>query len=133
METLRKEGNLAEQERGQAQEVLSDLDLIKNAPPEQRTAAIVDVLSIVTGLLDWGYAAQKNKTTPETKLVPWALGLAAAMGSQAIKSAEAIGTGDAVSLQTLVGLIGLTLQLHNLLGHCIASQGLEHGFCHVAT
>src|SRR5258707_5653575 len=131
MATLRSEGNLAEQETGPAQEVLIDPDLIKNAPPEQRTAAIVDVLSIVTGLLDWGYAAQKNKTTPETKLVPWALGLAASMGSQALKSAAAIGKGDPDSLQTLVALISLTLQLDNLLGHRRASQGIENLFAQV--
>src|SRR5258708_6563233 len=131
MATLQADGELVEQDTAPAQQVLIDLDLIKSAPPEQRAAGIVDVMSIVTGLLDWGYAAQKNKTTPDTKLVPWALGLAAAMGSQAIKSAAAIGKGDADSLQTLVGLIGLTLQLDNLLGHRRASPGIEHVFAQV--
>ncbi len=115
-------------ETGPAEEVVIDLNQIKNAPAEQRAAGIVDVLSIVTGLLDWAYAAQKNKLTSGTKLSSWAVGLAAALASQALKGAPAIGKGDPDALHTLVDLICLTVQLDNQLGHRRASQGVEHIF-----
>jgi len=115
-------------ETGPAEEVVIDMNMIKEAPPEQRAAGIADVLSIVTGLLDWTYAFNKKKLTPETQLSAWAVGFAASIGSQGLKSAAAIGKGDPDALRTLVDLLCLTVQLDNQLGHTRASQGVEHIF-----
>jgi glycerol dehydrogenase-like iron-containing ADH family enzyme len=113
---------------GPATEVVIDLEVIKAAPPYARAGAIVEVLSIVTGLMDWGYAAQKNQTTPETKFVPWAASLAAGLASQALKVASGLGKGESEALHMLVDLLCLTIQLDNQLGHRRASQGSEHIF-----
>jgi len=121
-------GQLSEVTTGPADEVIIDLNLIKQAPPEQRAAGIVDVLSIVTGMLDWTYATQKNQLPPEAKVVPWATSIAASVAAQAIKSASAMGRGDSDALRTLVDLLAVTVQLDNQLGHRRASQGVEHIF-----
>jgi glycerol dehydrogenase-like iron-containing ADH family enzyme len=113
---------------GAATEVVIDLEVIKAAPPYARAAAIVEVLSIVTGLMDWGYAAQKNPTNPEIKFVPWAASIAAGLASQALKIAAGLGKGESEALHTLVDLLCLTVQLDNQLGHQRASQGSEHIF-----
>lgn len=126
--TLNDKGAITNEETGPATEVILDMELLKTAPPESQAAGIVDVLSIVTGLLDWGYAAQKNQTTPDTKLVPWALSLAAGLASQGIKIAPALGKGDADALRTLIDLICMTINLDSQLGHRRASQGIEHVF-----
>jgi len=129
--TLHDAGAVTMEETGPATEVILDMDLIKAAPAETRAAGIVDVLSIVTGLLDWGYAAQKNKTTPETKLVPWALSLAAGLASQGLKSAAAMGKDDPDAVRTVIDLICMTINLDSQLGHRRASQGIEHVFAEV--
>jgi len=126
--TLNDKGAITTEETGPATEVILDMELLKTAPPETQAAGIVDVLSIVTGLLDWGYAAQKNQTTADTKLVPWALSLAAGLASQAIKIAPALGKGDSDALRTLIDLICMTVNLDSQLGHRRASQGIEHIF-----
>jgi glycerol-1-phosphate dehydrogenase [NAD(P)+] len=113
---------------GPAEEVVIDLKLIQTAPAYQRAAGIADVLSIVTALRDWSYADQKGRTTPDTKIVQWATGIAASLAAQAIKSAAALGKGDLDALHTLVDLICMTVQLDSQLGHRRASQGVEHIF-----
>src|SRR5258708_3508816 len=126
--TVREHDKPSNEETGPATEVIVDMDLIKAASADARAAGIVDVLSIVTGLMDWGYAAQKNKTTPDTKLSPWAMGVAAGLASQALKSAAAMGKGDPEALRLLIDLLCMTIQMDNQLGHRRASQGLEHAF-----
>src|SRR5579859_1418626 len=129
--SVRDKGKPTNEDTGPATEVVVDMDVIKNAPAEDRAAGIVDVLSIVPALLDWGYAAQKNKLTPETKLSPWGLGLAAGLASQTLKSAAAMGKGDPDALRMLIDLLCMTTQLDNVLGHRRASQGMEHAFAEV--
>jgi len=126
--TVRENDKPSNEDTGPAAEVVIDMDLIKSAAAGVRAAGIVDVLSIVTGLMDWGYAAQKNKTTPETKLSPWAMGVAAGLAAQALKSAVALGKGDPDALRLLIDLLCMTIQMDNQLGHRRASQGLEHAF-----
>jgi glycerol dehydrogenase-like iron-containing ADH family enzyme len=126
--TVSDSGSVTTEETGPATEVILDMELLGGASAEARGSGIADVLSIVTGLLDWGYAAQKNKTTPDTKLIPWAMSLAAGLASQALKTAPALGKGDAESLRTLIDLLCMTVKLDSQLGHRRASQGIEHVF-----
>lgn len=126
--TINENGLPKDVETGPAAEVVIDFDLIKIAPSYQRAAAIVDVLSIITALMDWGYAAQKNMTTPETRFVPWATAIGANLASQALKSAAAIGKGDTEALRLLLDLLCMTVQLDNQLGHRRVSHGTEHLF-----
>ncbi len=130
---LHDAGSVTTEETGPATEVILDMELLKAAPPETRASGIVEVLSIVTGLLDWGYAAQKNKTTPDTKLIPWALSLAAGLASQGLKAAPALAKNDPDALHTLIDLICMTVKLDSQLGHRRASQGIEHIFAEVVT
>lgn len=115
---------------GSAEEVVLDMAMLKNGPIYHRTAAITEVLSIVTALRDWSYAEQKGKTTPETKLVPWATTISATVAAQALKNAAALGSGDADALRTLVDLTCIMVQMDSQLGHRRASQGVEHIFAH---
>ncbi len=116
---------------GPAEEVIIDWDVIGEAPLATRGAMIVDVMSIMTALLDWRYAAQKNHTTPETRLVPWAVSVAAGLAAQAIKIAPAVGSGAIDALRTLLDLTCLTVQLNNQLGHDRVSHGTEHIFAQI--
>ncbi len=114
------------EETGPASEVIIDWGIIQAAPPDQRGAGIVDVLSVVTGLLDWRYAAQKGRNLTGQRFSPWAAGVAAGLASQAIKSAAAIGQGNRDALRTLLDLMMTAVQLSNQLGHTRACQGSEH-------
>lgn len=115
-------------ETGPAEEVIVDWDTVTDAPSYIRGAGIVDILSIVPALLDWRYASQKNMTTPETRLSAWGMGVAAALASQAIKNASAVGQGSAEALRGLLDLLCMAVQLDNQLGHRRASHGTEHIF-----
>ncbi len=117
---------LVEEETGPATEIILDWDLIASAPPEQRGAGIVDLITVVTGLLDWRYAAQKGRNPRTQRFVPWAASVVSELAKQAIKSAPAIGEGDPEALQTLLDLLLTLVQLSNQLGHTRAYQGSEH-------
>ncbi|MFQ3536914.1 MAG: iron-containing alcohol dehydrogenase [Aggregatilineales bacterium] len=114
---------------GAATEVILDLAVLSQQLP---IAAIADVLSIITALMDWGYAHQHNRTTPETRFLPWAASVAANIASQALKIASSVGKGEPEALTNLVDLLCLTVQLDNLLGHQRASRGTEHLFAQAA-
>ncbi len=116
---------------GSAQEVIIDWHLITDSPPNVRGSGIVDVIAMTTALLDWRYAAQKNKITPETRVVPWAVSVAAAIAMQAVKVAPAVGQGTPEALRSLLDLMCLMVQLDNQLGHRRASHGTEHLFADV--
>ncbi len=115
-------------ETGPAEEVIIDWDVVTDSPAYIRGAGIVDMLSIVTALLDWRYASQKNMTTPDTRLSGWGMTVAASLASQAIKNAAAIGQGKPEALRGLLDLMCMSVQLDNQLGHRRASQGTEHIF-----
>jgi len=114
------------EETGPATDVIIDWEIIQAAPPDERGAGIVDVLSVVTGLLDWRYAAQKGRNLTGQRFSPWAAGVAAGLASQAIKSAAAIGQGNRDALRTLLDLMMTAVQVSNQLGHTRACQGSEH-------
>jgi glycerol-1-phosphate dehydrogenase [NAD(P)+] len=128
MATARDNDQPIEIVTGSAEEVVIDLKLIQAAPVMQRAVGIADVLSIVTALRDWSYADQKGHTTPDTRIVQWATGIAASLAAQAIKSAPALGKGEPDALRTLIDLICMTVQLDSQLGHRRASRGVEHIF-----
>jgi hypothetical protein len=90
---------------------------VRNAPAHIRGTGIVELLSIVTGLLDWRYAAERNRTTPETRFTPWAAGLAAGIAQQAFKIARGVGEGRVDALRTLLDLMCTEVALTNQLGH----------------
>lgn len=111
------------QEAVSADEIIIDWDLIRATPLERRSAGIVDVLAIVNGLLDWRYAAQKGKNPLEQHFSPWAASVAAGLASQAIKGAPAIGQAQPESLDMLLDLLMMIVQLNNQLGHTRSQQG----------
>lgn len=125
--TLSDGNRTVELPTGAATEVLIDLDVIRSAPTTTRAVGIVDVLSILTALMDWAYAIQKGKAG-DAKLAPWLMSIAAQIAAQAVKLAPALGTGDPEALHTLIDLLCLTVQLDSQQGHRRLSQGTEHIF-----
>lgn len=113
-------------ETGPAAEIILDWDLIQAAPEAERGACIVDVMSIITGLLDWRLAAQKGKNPREQRFLPWAASVATDLAKEAIKNSGAIGQGQPDGLRTLLNLTMLVVQLSSQLGHTRAQQGSEH-------
>lgn len=127
---VREEGGIVDVETGAARECIIDWDVIRAAPAHLRGGGLVDVLSIVTGLLDWRYAAERNRNTPDQRFVPWAAGIAAAIAQQAFRIADGVGNGDIDSLKLLLDFLGLEVQLCNHLGHSRPEEGGEHHFAY---
>src|SRR5688572_16779970 len=115
---------------GPAGQVIIDWDIISQAPPNVRGAAVTELLTIVTGLLDWRYAADRNQTTPETRYVPWAAAMAAGIAQQAFKIAAGVGSGNVEALRNLLDLICIEVQLTNQLGHNRPQEGSEQFFAY---
>lgn len=113
-------------ETGPAADVIIDWGVIHAAPTAIRGAGIAEVLSVVTGLLDWRYAAQRGKNPREQRFVSWAAGVTSGLAKQAIKSAAAVGQGHPDALHTLLDLMLLSVQVNNQLGYTRAQQGSEH-------
>ncbi len=115
---------------GPAEKLIIDWEVIRAAPQNFRGAAIVELLTIVTGILDWRYAAEHNQNTPETRFVPWAAGLMAGIAQQAFKIAAGVGRGDVESLRNLLDLICMEVQLTNQMGHNRPQEGSEQYFAY---
>lgn len=115
---------------GPAEKLIVDWDVIRNAPGYIRGAGITELLTIVTGLLDWRYAAERNQTTPETRFQPWAAGVMAGIAQQAFKIAAGVGRGNVESLRNLLDLLCLEVQLTNQLGHNRPQEGSEQFFAY---
>ncbi len=115
---------------GPAERIIIDWDVIGSAPANIRGAAIVELLTIVTGLLDWRYAHDRGKTTPETRYMPWTAGLMAGIAQQAFKIANGVGSGNVDSLRNLLDLICMEVQLTNQLGHNRPQEGSEQFFAY---
>lgn len=127
---VRDGGGVKDIETGTARECIIDWDVVRAAPPHLRGGGLVDVLSIVTGLLDWRYAAERSRNIPSQRFVPWAAGIAAAIAQQAFRIAEGVGRGDIESLKLLLDFLGLEVQLCNQLGHSRPEEGSEHYFAY---
>lgn len=127
---VRERGSVRYVETGPADKVILDWEIVRNAPANIRGTGIVELLSIVTGLLDWRYAAERNKNTPQTRFVPWAAGLAAGLGQQAFKIARGVGQGNVEALQNLLDLMCMEVRLTNQLGHNRPQEGSEQFFAY---
>jgi len=125
---VREDGCVTDIETGVAQECVIDWDVIRAAPAHLRGGGLVDVLSIVTGLLDWRFAAERGKNSADMRFVPWAAGIAAAIAQQAFRIAEGVGRGEVESLKLLLDFLALEVQLCNQLGHARPEEGSEHYF-----
>ncbi len=115
---------------GPAEVVYIDWDVVSQAPANIRGTGIAEILSIVTGLLDWRYAAERNKNTPLERFKPWAAGLAAGIAQQAFKIAPGVGEGRVESLQNLLDLTCMEVRLTNQLGHNRPQEGSEQYFAY---
>ncbi|MCC6616704.1 MAG: iron-containing alcohol dehydrogenase [Anaerolineae bacterium] len=127
---VRSEGTVHYVTTGPASKIIIDWDVIRNAPRYVRGSAVLELLTMVTGLLDWRYAAENNRTTPETRFVPWAAGLAAGIAQQAFKIAAGVGQGSEESLRNLLDLVCVEVQLTNQLGHNRPQEGSEQFFAY---
>jgi glycerol-1-phosphate dehydrogenase [NAD(P)+] len=127
---VREAGTVHYVTTGPAQEIIIDWEIIRNAPANIRGTGICELLSIVTGLLDWKYAAERNKNTPETRFQPWAAGLAAGIAQQAFKIAQGVGQGRVDALKNLLDLMCTEVQLTNQLGHNRPQEGSEQYFAY---
>ncbi len=127
---VREKGSVRYVDSGPSDRLIIDWEVIRNAPPNVRGAAIVELLSIVTGLLDWRYAAERNQNTPETRFMPWAASLAAGIAQQAFKIANGVGLGNVDSLRNLLDLICMEVVLTNQLGHNRPQEGSEQIFAY---
>jgi glycerol-1-phosphate dehydrogenase [NAD(P)+] len=127
---VRESGTVHYITTGPAETMYIDWDVIGTAPPNLRGAAIVELLTMVVGLLDWRYAADRNQTTPETKYQPWAASIAAAIAQQAFRIANGVGAGNVEALRNLLDLICTEVQLTNQLGHNRPQEGSEQIFAY---
>lgn len=128
VERMDENGLWRRQDAVPASEIIIDWEVISAAPAYLRGAAIVDLFSIVTALLDWRYAAKQNRTRDGQKFSAWGASVAAGLASQAIKSAAAIGQGNVEAMRTLLDLLMISVQLANQLGHDRHQEGTEHYF-----
>jgi glycerol dehydrogenase-like iron-containing ADH family enzyme len=118
-ELMDNDGILTNVMTGPAERIVIDWDVIQAADPHRRAGVVADMLAIVTGLLDWRYAAKQKRAAPDQQFVPWAAGIAAGLASHTIKIADAIGRGEVEALRTLQGFrIGPTggLECRNIRG-----------------
>ncbi len=127
---VREEGTVGYETTGPVDKVIIDWDVVSTAPAHNRGTGIVEILSIVTGILDWRYAAEHNKTTPETRFKPWAAGIAAGIAQQAFKIAAGVGAGRIDALEELLDLMCIEVQLTNQLGHNRPQEGSEQYFAY---
>ncbi len=127
---VREDGTVGYENTGPATQVIIDWYVVSEAPAYIRGSGIAEILSIVTGLLDWRYAAEHNKNTEAERFQPWAAGLAAGIAQQAFKIAKGVGEGRIESLHNLLDLICMEVQLTNQLGHNRPQEGSEQYFAY---
>lgn len=127
---VREDGSVNYADTGPAARVFVDWEIIRSAPPDIRGTGIVEILSIVTGLLDWRLAAERGRNLPAHRFQPWAAAIAATIAQQAFKIAKGVGAGRVESLQELLDLICMEVQLTNQLGHTRPQEGAEQYFAY---
>ena len=127
---VREGGSVDYVTTGPAESMIIDWDVITEAPARVRGAAIIELLTIVIGLKDWNYAAERNKNTRDTRYMQWAASVAAGIAQQAFKIAEGVGAGRVDALNNLLDLICMEVQLTNQLGHNRPQEGSEQHFAY---
>ncbi len=127
---VRENNTVSYAESGPAETIILDWDVVSAAPPDIRGTGIVEILSIVTGLLDWRFAAERNKNRAHERFQPWAAAIAATIAQQAFKIAKGVGEGRVDALQQLLNLIRLEVNLTNSLGHTRPQEGSEQYFAY---
>jgi glycerol-1-phosphate dehydrogenase [NAD(P)+] len=115
---------------GPAERLIIDWDVIQAAPRRYRGAAILELLTMVSGLLDWRYAAEKNQNTELERFQPWAASVAAGIAQQAFRISEGVGKGQIQALRSLLDLVSMEVQLTNQLGHNRPQEGGEQYFAY---
>lgn len=126
--SLREHGAGSYAETGPAERVIIDWDVISAAPAHVRGAGIVELLSIVTGLLDWKLAAERGKNSPDERYQAWAAALAAGIAQQAFRIAKAVGEGKTQAMRELLDLICMEVRLTTQIGHTRPQEGSEQFF-----
>ncbi len=127
---VRENDTVGYADAGPAENIIIDWDVVSAAPPDIRGTGIVEILSIVTGLLDWRFAAERNKNRVTERFQPWAAAIAATVAQQAFKIAKSVGDGRIDALQELLNLIRLEVNLTNSLGHTRPQEGSEQYFAY---
>jgi len=127
---VRRDGTVQYENTGSAEKVIIDWEIVSSAPAHIRGTGITEILSMTTGLLDWRYAAERKKNTPQERYQPWAAQIAAGIAQQAYKIAKGVGEGRVDALRNLLDLICLEVQLTNQLGHNRPQEGSEQYFAY---
>ncbi len=112
-------------------ELVIDFDVIADAPPFIRAAAICDLLSIATGRWDWKFSEEKGKNPPEQKFIPYVDRMAESILQGTINCAEAAGKGAKDGLKQLLDCVILETQMLNQIGHACPEEGSEHFFAYL--
>ncbi len=115
---------------GPVKRLVIDWEVIGAAPKRYRGAAILELLTMVSGLLDWRYAAERNQNTTLERFQPWAASVAAGIAQQAFRISEGVGLGKTEALRSLLDLVAMEVQLTNQLGHNRPQEGSEQYFAY---
>lgn len=115
---------------GPVERLIFDWDVIQAAPRRYRTAAVLELLTMVSGILDWRYAASKGKNTHATRYQEWAGSIAAGITQQVFRIAADIGKSEKEALRSLLDLVAMEVQLTNQLGHNRPQEGSEQYFAY---
>jgi len=115
---------------GPVERLVIDWEVIEAAPRRYRGAAILELLTMVSGLLDWRYAAEQNQNTALERFQPWAASVAAGIAQQAFRISEGVGQGKTEALRSLLDLVAMEVQLTNQLGHNRPQEGSEQYFAY---
>lgn len=126
----RSGGSVHYVETGPADRLIIDWSVIRNAPLNVRGAAIVELLTITTGLLDWRYAAERNQNPRGERYQPWVAEIMASIARQAFKIAEGVGRGEVDSLRNLLDLLCLEVRVTSQIGHTRPQEGSEQYFAY---
>lgn len=126
----RVSGSVEYVETGAAEKIIIDWSVIRNAPQSVRGAAILELLTITTGLLDWQFAAKRNKNTVDTRYQAWVAGLMAGIAQQAFKIADGVGKGNVDALRNLLDLLCIEVQITSQIGHTRPQEGSEQYFAY---
>ena len=97
-------------------EMIVDLQVIAEAPPNIRAAGLCDVLSIATGLWDWKFAEKNGMNTPETRYDASVANIAGSILDMSLVCAELAGLGEEQGLKQLLICIVLETVVLNLVG-----------------